>query len=303
MHLRVSRKNVLVYAGLPALILLLLTFSTQPVAARGHRRNYPVSMTTDISYGPFAAETLDQCVPRGISSLRPGIIMIHGGGWTGGDKAQYDDLCSSYAAEGFVVTTINYRLTPDHQWPDQIGDAQLAVRYMRVNAPSTRLDPSRICALGDSAGAHLSLLLDELQTIHQSDVANIYPNTSPTVQCVVDQFGPSALAQLYNENPSVQQLISNLLDNLVPPGTIYQNASPLDQLVPQAGPALIIQGTLDQTVLPDQSLELQQAFQNDNIPVQYISYDGGHEYKDLSQKQYDAILVQINTFLISMEQP
>jgi acetyl esterase/lipase len=299
-------KNVFVYTGFAALIFLVLAFSVRSASAQtqAHRqKTYQVRFTGNISYGPYADENLDQCTPIGAPPSRPGVIMIHGGGWTTGDKSRYDGLCNQYAAEGFVVTTINYRLAPQYQWPDQIGDVQLAVRYMRATASSTDLNPNEICSLGDSAGAHLALLLDELQSIHESDVENYYPDTSPTVQCVVDQFGPTDLAQLFNENPPVRQLIYNLLDYQTPPAQVYQNASPQNQLVPQAGPVLIVQGTQDQTVLPDQSQELQQELQSFNIPVQYISYDGGHEYAGLTQHQINVIMDQINNFLVSYEQP
>src|SRR5579864_1406516 len=176
---------------------------------------YPVQVSTDIAYGPQPDEVLDQCLPVGAPSSRPGIIMIHGGGWIAGDKRHFEDLCMHYAAQGYVATTINYRLAPRYQWPDQIGDVQLAVRYLRVNASNLGLDPTRICALGGSAGAHLALLLDELQTIHPADVASIYADTSPTVRCVVDQFGPTALDQLFEENPIVQRNIYDLLDDQV----------------------------------------------------------------------------------------
>ena len=265
--------------------------------------SYPVHVSTDISYGPRPDEVLDQCLPVGAPPSRPGIIMIHGGGWIGGDKAHYEQLCMDYAAQGYVATTINYRLAPQYQWPDQIGDVQLAVRYLRVNAFSLGLDPTRICALGDLAGAHLALLLDELQAIHPADVASIYSDASPTVQCVVDQFGPSELSQLFDENPGVRQNIYDLLDDQVPPSPIYADASPLDHIDARTGPALIIQGTQDQTVLPDQSQELYQAFQNDGIPVRYISYDGGHEYSGLQPGQIDAIMAKINNFLDAVEQP
>lgn len=265
--------------------------------------HYRVRISTDISYGPYADETLDQCTPLNAPSAQPGIIMIHGGGWIGGDKSHYDTLCSHYAALGYVVTTINYRLAPRYQWPAQIGDVQLAVRWMRIHATDTGLDPNRMCALGDSAGAHLSLLLDELQYIHPSDVANIFPNTSPTVQCVIDQFGPTDLAQLYKENPLIQKFIYDLLDFRTPPDPLYQDASPLDNIASQTGRALIIQGTQDQMVLPNQSQELQQAFQNNGISVQYISYNGGHEYAGLSQGQINAIMAKVQDFLNSVEPP
>lgn len=307
MHSRLSMKNT-VFSFVPLMLIFAFFGFSSPnhvmLQTRKHRSHlYSVQVSTNISYGPFFDENLDQCTPVGAPPSRPGIIMIHGGGWTSGDKSHYTTMCSNYAAEGYDVTTINYRLTPKYQWSTQIGDAQLAVRWMRVNAASMKLNPNNICALGDSAGAHLALLLDELQTIHPSDVANIYPNISPTVQCVVDQFGPTDLAQLYNENPSVRYLIYELMDSTVPPNPIYTDASPLDNISPRTGPALIIQGTQDQTVLPDQSHELQQAFQNDGIPVQYISYIGGHEYSGLTQHQYDVIMSQIQNFLNSFEQP
>lgn len=264
---------------------------------------YQVQFKPDISYGPLPDEILDQCLPVGAPVSRPGIIMIHGGGWMGGDKAKFDTMCAEYAAEGYVATTINYRLAPRYQWPDQIGDVQLAVRYLRANASSLGLDPTRICALGTSAGAHLALMLDELQSIHLADVASLYPNISPTVQCVVDGFGPTDLAQLFTENPPVQRYIYNLLDYQVPPAPIYRDASPLDNITTQAGPALIIQGTQDKTVLPNQSQELFQAFLHDGLSAQYISYDGGHGYSGLSAAQLNTIMDQINTFLNTVEQP
>lgn len=289
------------------LIFVLLAFSLPghaQIPIRGQvPAHYRVRITADISYGPFAGETLDQCTALNAPPAQPGIIMIHGGGWIGGDKSRYDTMCLQYAALGYVVTTINYRLAPLYQWPAQIGDVQLAVRWMRIHAAETGLDPNRMCALGDSAGAQLSLLLDELQYIHPSDVANIFPNTSPTVQCVVDQFGPTGLAQLYKENPPVQRFISDLLDFRAPPDPIYQDASPLDNIASRTGRALIIQGTQDHTVLPNQSKELQQAFQNNGISVQYVSYNGGHEYVGLTQGQIKAIMAKVQNFLTSVEPP
>ncbi len=265
--------------------------------------SYHVQVSMDVSYGPQSDEVLDQCLPVGAPSSRPGIVMIHGGSWNGGDKSKYDAICRYFAAEGYVATTINYRLTPRYQWPDQIGDAQLAVRYLRANASRLGLNPARICSLGDSAGSQLALLLDELQSIHPADVASLYPNVSPAVQCVVDQFGPTNLAQLYSANPPVQQFIYALLDNQVPPAPIYTDASPLDHITDQTGRALIIQGTQDQTVLPDQSQELYQAFLHAGIAAHYISYNGDHEYRGLSQSQFTSMLNQINTFLNAVEPP
>lgn len=266
---------------------------------------YSVQTSTDLAYGPLSDEVLDQCIPASAPASRPGIIMIHGGGWVGGDKAQDRNICQLFASEGYVVTTINYRLGPRYNWPDQIGDVQLAVRYMRAHAAQTGLDPKRICSLGDSAGAHLALFLDELQTIHPADVATIDPTISPKVNCVVDQFGPADLSRLYRENPSVQENISALLSqgSVQSNASLYADASPVDNIAKGTGPVLIIQGTHDQTVLPDQSQELQQDLVKAGVQVQYISYNGDHEYRGLNMQQRMAIQDQINSFLLSVEHP
>lgn len=273
---------------------------------------YAVQLTRNLSYGPEALETFDQCLPIGAPSNRPGLIVIHGGGWVTGDKSydQFVALCNIYAAEGYVVDNINYRLaaTPSGSadWPDQIGDVQLAVRKMRLNASQTGLDPRRICAYGNSSGAQLALLLDELQTIHPTDVAKISATFSSRVNCVVDPFGPTDLAKLYNENPPIRQTnISPLLDQQTPTSdpAIYSDASPLDNITPHTGPVLMIQGTQDQTVLPDQAQEMQQALQAAGIPYNLLWYVGDHGYQNLSQGQEDMIHEQINAWLVAQEYP
>ncbi|HZU66647.1 MAG TPA: alpha/beta hydrolase [Ktedonobacteraceae bacterium] len=279
---------------------------------------YSIQFIPNVNYGDgtIAEEVLDECLPVNTHSLEPGVIMIHGGGWVGGQKEKYDMMCKHYASEGYIAVTIDYRLAnpnlsqdTDH-WPDQIGDVQLAVRFLRANASSLGLDPGRICSLGDSAGAHLALMLDELQTIHPSDVAGEYPNESPTVECVVDQFGPTDLRELYfqnRKNQEVQNDIPALLGRkpypLKKPDPLANDASPIDNIAPQTGPALIIQGTLDKTVLPDQSKQLYQALLSDQRSPQYISYDGGHEYSGLKPSQLQAIMTQINDYLNARLQP
>lgn len=283
-------------------LLAFLPFHGLQQTSQAHATSsYQVRIIPDVPYGKLPDEVMDECLPVGGPPIHPGIIMIHGGRWVGGDKSHYSDMCSQYADEGYVAVTINYRLAPNYQWPDQIGDVQLAVRYLRTYASILGLNSSMICALGDSAGAQLALMLDELQTIHPSDVASLYPDVSPAIQCVVDQFGPTDLAQLYNQVSYDQPVIYDLLDFQVPPAQIYTDASPLDNITAQTGAALIVQGTLDTSVPPDQSQELYQALQNDGLSAQYLSYDGGHEYEGVSPEQLNEIMAQINNFLNAFE--
>lgn len=272
---------------------------------------YAVQETQNLTYGPNALETYNLCQPVNAPPNRPGLILVHGGSWIGGDKdkGQFENVCNAYAAQGYVVYNVDYRLanvkTGGNQWPDQIGDIQLAVRFMRANAAQTGLDPTRICSFGSSSGSQLALLPDELQTIHPADVASIDANYSPTTQCAVTYYGPSDLTLLYNESTTTQQDLYALLDNQTPTSdpAIYQDASPVDNIVPQTGPVFFCQGTEDTLVPPDQGQELQQDLQSANIPYDYLQYVGSHGFVGLTQGQANMIQEQTNAFLVAQEHP
>lgn len=265
---------------------------------------YKVVTQNDLHYGPLPGENLDLCFPTNASTLRPGVILIHGGGWTGGGKSTNDSFCSSLASQGFVAATINYRLTPGYTWPAQLVDAQLAVRWLRAKANSIHLNPQRLCAYGTSAGAHLSIFLGTLATIHPGDEAGLFANESPEVSCVVDEFGPTDLTRLLS-TPYQQSIVLPLMHNLTLQNdpALYRDASPLFDVTPQSAAMLIIQGTEDTIVPPAQSLALQQSLRQAHVPAQYISYKGGHGFTGLNQRQRDAIQAQVITFLVAQEHP
>ncbi|MCB1020254.1 MAG: alpha/beta hydrolase, partial [Acidobacteria bacterium] len=93
--------------------------------------------------------------------LRPAIVLVHGGGWSSGDKGGklWRTLPVEFAQRGYVAASVNYRLTDEAPTPAQIEDVKAAVRWLRANAERLRLDPDRIGAFGHSAGAHLVALL------------------------------------------------------------------------------------------------------------------------------------------------
>jgi acetyl esterase/lipase len=92
---------------------------------------------------------------------RPAILAIHGGAWKGGDKAWGQQIAEEFCPFGYVVFSINYRLSsrPGGTWPAQIEDVQDALKYIRANARHFRIDPTRIASLGMSAGGHLATMV------------------------------------------------------------------------------------------------------------------------------------------------
>jgi acetyl esterase/lipase len=131
-----------------------------------------VSVTTDLAYGAAPDETgstetlrLDLYDPADPAPLRPAVVVIHGGGFYTGDKADavVTAGAQAFAAQGFVVASVNYRLRSDTypQYPiastDAQHDVQAAIRWLRAHAGELRIDPGRIAVAGHSAGAITAL--------------------------------------------------------------------------------------------------------------------------------------------------
>lgn len=276
-----------------------------PATTLPHPR-YAITIQHDVAYGPLPAEKLDLCLPEKAAGARPGVILVHGGAWTGGDKTTLGGPCRLLAQQGFVAATVNYRLATKSvtstRWPTQLVDVQLAVRWLRFQAPKLNLDPQRIGAWGSSAGGHLVIFLGSLKTIRSGDQAQLLASESPAISWVVDEFGPIDLTA--NKEAALN---SNLLilfgASYQQNPAAYRDASPLFSINSQSAPTLIIQGTQDGLVPPAQSIELQQTLQKNHVPVQYISYNAGHGFHGLTKGQQRAIVAQEVNYLIGLEHP
>jgi len=109
-----------------------------------------------------AACTLDLSLPdRPSSAPRPALVVVHGGGWRGGDKRAgvFAQLPFEYAQHGYVSISINYRFAAEGSIATCVEDAKCAVRWLRAHAKEYNVDPRRIGGFGNSAGAHLVAML------------------------------------------------------------------------------------------------------------------------------------------------
>jgi acetyl esterase len=86
------------------------------------------------------------------------IVYFHGGAFTNGDLDSHDAICCAIAeGAACVIVSINYRKLPDYQFPAAYEDAVDAIRWVHREATQFGIDPSRIGAGGDSAGANLAV--------------------------------------------------------------------------------------------------------------------------------------------------
>jgi acetyl esterase/lipase len=253
----------------------------------------------NIAYGPDPAQQLDLCLPAANRpGPRPGVIIIHGGYWTLGDKGWDAGICKMAADHGIVAASISYRLAngSDHnRWPAQLVDAQLAVRWLRSHAKEYGVDPAKICALGDSAGAHLSVFLAALDHTIPGDYAHVLSGVSSCVACAVDNFGPVDLS-VDTFWPPDKQLFGSKDGERAK--DLETQASPIFIIGPGTAPIMIVHGRDDKSVNVSQSSQLYERLKQDRVPTRLMLVNGGHEFEGLTppeiykiyQSEFDFIM-------------
>jgi len=203
----------------------------------------------------------------------PGVVIIHGGGWTGGDKgaAREINIGTTLASHGYVCLSINYALaTPDKPtFPQNIQDCKRAVRWLRKHADRLHLDADHIGAIGGSAGGHLTALLAVTGPDVGLDPAED-PQYSCRIQAAVPLYPHCAAAwegdtplQTYNALPMFAQ-------NYAAAPKLWDSALPIKQLSADDPPMLLIHGTADTTTPLNQSTRLHETAVASGLDSQLI---------------------------------
>jgi acetyl esterase len=165
-----------------------------PVA---HPRLYGVDVERNVRYldSTNAAHTLDVYRPRG-AGHPPAVMYVHGGAFSTLSKDTHRVMALSFAARGYVVFNINYRLGPTHGYPAPLEDAATALRWVETNAASYGADPKRIVLAGESAGANLvtALATSAIEPRPEPFARTIYER-NPPIRAVVAIYG---LLDLHN---------------------------------------------------------------------------------------------------------
>jgi acetyl esterase/lipase len=264
-----------------ALVVFATTFLVSVAAWQAGTEALPFEIREGLTYGPNERNDLDLFLPKDDGkSLRPAVIVIHGGAWRGGDKKDMRILAEPLAQRGYVVAAINYRLAPKWSYPAQLDDCQRAVRWLRKNAKEFRVDPKRFGAAGASAGGHLALLLGTREVRDDSDAD--LKGISSKVQCVLSIFGPTDFTdERYiqaSRNPVAGRALVDFLGKPYDEAPeVWKEASPIHHVSPDDAPTFIIHGDQDPLVPLDQSVKFAEALKKVGIEVQLVVIKGmGH---------------------------
>lgn len=225
---------------------LLAAFLLLPSKAAAWPSVWPWNESFEVRRGLVYARprsealTLDAYVPKGAGPF-PGVIVIHGGGWSARRPGDMTHIARALARRGFVALNVIYRLAPENRYPAALDDVREAVRFARRDAVGLKLDTNRLGAWGYSAGGHLAAMLgvgggkdagpeDRVAAVVAGGTPadfSKYPN-SPII---TPFLGPT-----YAEDPA-----------------LWKEASPVSHATPDDPPFFIYHGTADTLVEPEQA--------------------------------------------------
>ncbi len=242
----------------------------------------------DVSYGTNALQKMDIYLPAGRSTTSTKVmVMIHGGGWTSGDKADFAAFVDTMKTRlpDYAIFNINYRLAGGgtNLFPTQENDVKAAMEFINGNA-STYLISNKWVLVGASAGAHLAML-------------QAYKYSSPVKpKAVASFFGPSDMTEMYNNpvggNPILAAGILTVIGGtpaMLP--ALYSSSSPVNFINGSSSATILLHGGADPLVRPAQSTTVQAKLTLATVINQYVFYPtGGHgdwdgaTYKDAFNK-------------------
>jgi len=207
-------------------------------------------LRTDIEFAKpgGVSLTLDAFVPEGDGPF-PCAILVHGGGWTKGDKTTFiKPLFQPLSDAKFAWFTINYRLAPDHRWPACLEDVESAIRWVRAHAAEYKVDVKRIALVGESAGGHL-VSMAGVRSGGDTALAAVVPFYAPQdLEKHVEQRGSvgPGMGGLFNINQ--EQVLNEESRKLL------RGGSSVHALKAGLPPYLLIHGDKDEKVAYQQSI-------------------------------------------------
>ncbi len=213
-------------------------------------RDPMVERLRDLAYADgHERHVIDVYRPRGGCSNAPVLLQIHGGGWVVGNKhEQALPLIHHLVARGWIVVAANYRLSPRARFPDHLVDCKRAFAWIRSNIANYGGDPSFIAVTGGSAGGHLTALMG--LTANDSRLQPGFESADTRAAACVPFYGVYDFKDRHGLKGSGATMVQWLEETVMPCSpqtdpTLWDLASPIEQVRPDAPPFFVLHGTHD----------------------------------------------------------
>jgi len=251
---------------------------------------------------------LDAIMPKS-KGPHPAIVYVHGGGFTGGDKKDYDRGATAPLMErGWGVISVNYRLAPKYPFPAATDDVEAGIHYIKTHATELDVDPNRLVLMGISAGGHLVSFVG-VKHRPENRVAAVVPFCGEhdlvfrlqEDPCMMDgRIVPRSHGGCLSGGLSAFLNITEVTPEAL--AGIAREASPVTYVNKEMPPYLMVHGTRDFACPFDQALLMQEAMKKAGRECTMLAMFGaghgsfpntpaGREYK---QKMVDWILAHVS---------
>ncbi len=247
----------------------------------------------NVAYSTDAQQKMDVYLPAGRTVAGTKVmIMIHGGGWTSGDKNDLNAFVDTMKKRlpGYAIFNINYSLSTGtiNVFPTQENDVKAALQFI-FSKSAEYLISDKYVLIGASAGAHLAMLQGYKYSVPVKPKA------------IVSFFGPGDLTDMYNNPVGGLTFLSAVVAQAIGATpttnpTLYTNSSPVNFIAAGAPPTILIHGGADPLVNPSQSVAVKNKLSAAGVINQYILYPGkGHG--DWDNATYGNAFNNIQVFL------
>jgi len=235
----------------------------------------------------------------------PTVLDLHGGAWNGKDRFAEEPMDRALAASGVLVVAIDMTIAPEAPYPACVQDANYGVRWLKWKAASWKGDPSKIGIYGSSSGGHVA----ELLSMRPRDARyNAIPlPEAPKIDATVAYIAMrSPISDPYARFQNAEQkkrdgMIANHKVFFKPWETIFES-NPQQILerkeAVSLGPMLIMQGALDDNVLPSIQEKFAATYKAAGGQCDYHLFEGSeHQWVAKPGPQTDKARAMVKAFI------
>ncbi|MGY8642216.1 MAG: alpha/beta hydrolase fold domain-containing protein [Verrucomicrobiales bacterium] len=210
----------------------------------------------------------------------PLIVYVHGGAWRSGSRDSVP--IRAMTEHGFAIASVDYRLSPQAEFPANVHDIKAAIRFLRAKANDYGYNATRISIVGSSAGGHLAALVGVTNGNKELEgTVGDFLDQSSDVQAIVSFYGASNLTSILSQStphglkvrtPALDLLLGGSPEEKV---DLARLASPVFHVDRNDPPLLLVHGDQDPQMPINQSHELKGAYKKVGALVRFDVVHGG----------------------------
>jgi acetyl esterase len=236
----------------------------------------------------------------------PTVLDLHGGAWNSKDRKAEEPMDRALAASGVLVVAIDLTLAPEAPYPASVQDGNYGVRWLKWKAPTWKGDPSRIGIYGSSSGGHVA----ELLSMRPNDPrynAIALPSGAPKLDATIayaamrSPISDPYARYLNAEKHKRDGMMQNHKVYFKPWETIFEsNPQQILERKEQVslGPLLIMQGELDDNVLPSIQEKFVATYKAAGGPIDYHLFEKSeHQWVAQEGPQTDKARDMVKAFI------